>query len=71
MKKKSDIFEEKSDIYKRESDIYERKFNYFVEASEVSKVLFVYELFNLQYCKDSKIFIDNFNEFIIFIFFSV
>ncbi|KAL5183816.1 hypothetical protein HKD37_17G047630 [Glycine soja] len=58
MKKKSDTPEEKSDTH-------ERKFNYFAEASEVTKVLPAHEPLNLQYCKDSKISTDNSNEFTI------
>ncbi|XP_040862120.1 uncharacterized protein, partial [Glycine max] len=51
---------------KREtSDTHERKFNYFAEASEVRKVLPAHEPLNLQYCKDSKISIDNSHEFTI------
>jgi len=59
---KSDTPEGKSDTHKRESDTHERKFNYFVEASEVRKVLPTHEPLYLQYCKDSKISTDNSNE---------
>ena len=60
-KKKSDTPEGKSDTHKRESDTHERKFNYFAEASEVRKVLPTHEPLNLQYCKDSKIWVPSKN----------
>ena len=58
-KKKSDTREVKSETREGKSDTHERKFNCLTKASEV---LLAREPLYLLYCKDSKVYADNFNE---------
>ena len=62
-KKKSDSLERKSDTHDRKSDTHERKFNCVAKATEVRKVLLARESLYLLYCKDSRVSVDNSNEF--------
>jgi len=52
----------KSDSPERKSDTHERKFNCLAKATEVRKVLLAREPLYLLYCKDGKIYTDNYNE---------